>query len=554
MLAIMIIFAQMEREIDSERVLSVMIGRAENDRQEVNNGRGLWNGAQTPFGFKFDHDLKYPVPDENELLTLHLIYDMYEVKQSTLLVARYLNKHKIPSKRGGKWTSKVVGDIIKNRFNIGEYSYNKRESGRGPYKPEDEWVIRPNNHPAVIDLDQFERCNKIIARNSQEKTVINVKYVHLFRGILKCHTCGGGTSCLKDKRRKNGIHPSVYICTLHRTDLDAGCTNSSYISDYIVGNFVFAFIINYYNAYKQFRSIVKTAEPLKELSNRLLKGTEFHSVSSIKADSLKQIYNALMKSSAIRNKKYYPLVTTESSSDMINTENIKIKQNELKKCELAIQRLTDLYLFSEAAISKEEYLVKKQELEEKKNLIKLELSEAGQNQSADVSTPSIDAKELSALFLKIGITNDDYIISFIDIYQNVDHMAIRNFVSAIIKEIQYENARIYSIQFINGLKCEFNHKTKVDAKCPICGSVVWHTVSCRKRTLPINGKIYQRIKMGDPRDYYHNKENEVCEDCGVKKGRWHHYGCEKERCPICGKPLYKCEHSRKVDLESIKKL
>ena len=80
-----------------------------------------------------------------------------------------------------------------------------------------------------------------------------------------------------------------------------------------------------------------------------------------------------MKSSAIRNKKYYPLVTTESSSDMINTENIKIKQNELKKCELAIQRLTDLYLFSEAAISKEEYLVKKQELEEKKNLIKLEL-------------------------------------------------------------------------------------------------------------------------------------------------------------------------------------
>ena len=317
---------------------------------------------------------------------------------------------------------------------------------------------------------------------------------------------------------------------------------------------MFAFIINYYNAYKQFRSIVKTAEPLKELSNRLLKGTEFHSVSSIKADSLKQIYNALMKSSAIRNKKYYPLVTTESSSDMINTENIKIKQNELKKCELAIQRLTDLYLFSEAAISKEEYLVKKQELEEKKNLIKLELSEAGQNQSADVSTPSIDAKELSALFLKIGITNDDYIISFIDIYQNVDHMTIRNFVSAIIKEIQYENARIYSIQFINGLKCEFNHKTKVDAKCPICGSVVWHTVSCRKRTLPINGKIYQRIKMGDPRDYYHNKENEVCEDCGVKKGRWHHYGCEKERCPICGKPLYKCEHSRKVDLESIKKL
>ena len=554
MLAIMIIFAQMEREIDSERVLSVMIGRAENDRQEVNNGRGLWNGAQTPFGFKFDYDIKYPVPDENELVTLHLIYDMYEVKQSTLLVARYLNQNNIPSKRGGKWTSKVVGDIIKNRFNIGEYSYNKRESGRGPYKPEDEWVIRPNNHPAVIDLDQFERCNKIISRNSQEKTVVNVKHIHIFRGIIKCHTCGGGTVCSKDKRRKNGIHPSVYICTLHQTDLDVGCTNSSYISDYIVGNFVFAFIINYFNAYKQFRSIAKEKDPLKALSNRLLKGTEFHDVSSIKADSLKQIYNALMKSSTIRNKEYYPLVNNESSFDLINAENIKIKQNEIKKCEQAIQRLTDLYLFNEKAISKEEYLVKKQELEEKRESIKLELSENSKNQSAGTSAPLIDAKELSALFLKIGITDDEYDINFTDIYKNVDHMTIKNFVAAIIKEIQYENARIYSIQFINGLKCEFNHKTKVDEKCPICGSVVWNTISCRKRTLPIDGKTYYRIKMGDPKDYYYNKQNQVCEDCGVSKGRWHHYGCKKEMCPICGKPLYKCEHSRKVEFDSIIKL
>lgn len=244
MLAIMIIFAQMEREIDSERVLSVMIGRAENESPEVNNGNGLWNGAQTPFGFKFDYDIKYPVPDENELPTLHLIYDMYESKQSTLLVARYLNKHNIPSKRGGKWTSKVVGDIIKNRFNIGEYSYNKRESGRGPYKPEDEWIIRPNNHPAVIDLDQFERCNKIIVRNGRTNAKINIKHVHIFQGIMKCHACGGGTSCSKDKRRKNGIQPSIYSCTLRQTDLDAGCHNASYISDYIAGKFVFAFIIN----------------------------------------------------------------------------------------------------------------------------------------------------------------------------------------------------------------------------------------------------------------------------------------------------------------------
>lgn len=552
MLAIMIIFAQMEREIDSERVLSVMIGRAENDREEVNDGRGLWNGAQTPFGFKFDYDIKYPVPDENELPTLHLIYDMYEIKRSTLVVARYLNSHSIPSKRGGKWTSKVVGDIIKNRFNIGEYSYNKRESGRGPYKPEDEWVIRPNNHPAVIDLDQFERCNKIISRNKQAKPKKNIKYVHIFQGIMKCHACGSGTSCSKDKRRKNGIFPSVYACTLRRTDLDAGCPNSSYISDYIIGRFVFSFVMNYYKAYKQFRGISKAADPLKDLSNCLLQGTEFHGI-SLKNETLKQIFNVLMKSSNIRDKEYYPLASTDSGVDQINVESIKMKQNELQKCDLAIQRLTDLYLFNEGSFSKENFLEKKQELENKKKSIEAELKSAAKEQG-DISTaPSIDKKQFSALFLKIGISDDSYDINFVDIYHNVDHQIIKDFVSAIIKTIEYENARIFSIEFVNGLKCDFNHKSQTDIKCPVCGSTIWHTVSCRKRTLPINGKIYQRIKMGDPKDYYHDKENQVCEDCGVSKGRWHHYGCKKERCPICGKPLYKCEHSKKVDLDSIKK-
>lgn len=553
MLAIMIVFAQMEREIDSERVLSVMISRAENERPEVNDGNGLWNGAQTPFGFKFDYDIKYPVPDENELPTLHLIYDMYEVVRSTLKIARYLNSHNIPSKRGGKWTSKVVGDIIKNRFNIGEYSYNKRESGRGPYKPEDEWVIRPNNHPAVIDLDQFERCNKILTRNYKEKIKKNIKHIHIFQGIIKCHACGGGTTCAKDSRRKNGMHPSVYICTLHKTDLDAGCPNSSYISDYIVGDFVFPFVMNYYKAYKQFHMIVKATDPLDALSECLLKGTEFHDV-SLNNDSLKQIYNVLMKSSNIRNKEYYSLVSNESETDQINSESIKIKQNELLKCEMAIQKLTDLYLFNEGVISKQEFLGKKQELEEKKKALEDELRGTENEQEEDIDTPSIDKKEFSALFLKLGVTDDSYDINFADIYQNVDHQTLKNFIAAIISTIEYENARIYSIQFVNGLKCDFDHKTTKDIKCPVCGSTVWRTVSCRKRTLPINGKRYQRIKMGDPKDYYHNKENKICEECGVSHGRWHHYGCHKEACPICGKPLYKCQHGKNIDITSITKI
>ena len=552
MLAIMVIFAQMEREIDSERVLSVMIGRAENDRPEVNNGNGLWNGAQTPFGFKFDYDMKYPVPDENELQTLHLIYDMYEAERSTLRVARYLNKNKIPSKRGGKWTSKVVGDIIKNRFNIGEYSYNKRESGRGPYKPAEEWVIRPGNHPGVIDPEQFERCNQIISRNQEHKVKKNIKHVHIFQGIMKCHACGSGTTCTKDKERKDGVRPSVYACTLHKADLTDGCPNSSYISDYIAGDFVFAFIINYYRAYKKFRAVAGAGDPLKTLSDYLLAGSRFHGV-SFSRETLMQIHNVLMKSSGIRDRKYYPLIRPDTGQELIDAENRKIKQNEIAKYEQAVRRLTDLYLFNNEVLSREEYIRKKQELENKIKLLKEE-PESGDNDTAEPDLSAINGKEFSALFLKLGISDDDYDISFADFYHNVDHKTLKNFVSSIIRNVEYENTKIFSIQFVNGLKCDFVHERKTDPKCPVCGSSIWHTVSCKKRTLPIDGQSYRRIKMGDPGDYYHDRTDEVCEDCGVSRGRWHHYGCRKESCPVCGKPMHACGHMENVDLDPIRKI
>ena len=113
-LKIILVFAELERKMTSERVMDIMLGRAKD---------GLWNGANVPFGYKWDEILEFPVVDEKEGPVVKLMFDMYEKIQSSCKIRDYLNSHDIPTKRGGEWSSKTVSDIIRNPMYKGTYRY-----------------------------------------------------------------------------------------------------------------------------------------------------------------------------------------------------------------------------------------------------------------------------------------------------------------------------------------------------------------------------------------------------------------------------------------------
>ena len=130
-LKIILVFAELERKLTSERVKDVMIGRAKNVQ---------WNGARVPYGWDWDEKNKCPVHSDKEAPYVRTMYQMYLDGGSTITIRNYNNSHNIPTKRGGEWTSKTVADLLRNPMNRGDYRYNYRESSRGRKKPAEEVI------------------------------------------------------------------------------------------------------------------------------------------------------------------------------------------------------------------------------------------------------------------------------------------------------------------------------------------------------------------------------------------------------------------------------
>ena len=87
--------------------------------------------------------------------------------------------------------------------------------------------------------------------------------------------------------------------------------------------------------------------------------------------------------------------------------------------------------------------------------------------------------------------------------------------------------------------------TRKDGKmavCKVCKREMKTADGCGVVKIHIGGKVYDRIKCGDGRDFAPNmKEGERCFDCGAKAGYFHHWGCDAERCPACGGQLGSCD-------------
>ena len=82
--------------------------------------------------------------------------------------AKILNDRNAISRYGHEWSPVTVHLVLRNLFYVGDYRYNAlREGDRSKPKPESEWIIVNDHHPAIISREQFARVQAILKANKR---------------------------------------------------------------------------------------------------------------------------------------------------------------------------------------------------------------------------------------------------------------------------------------------------------------------------------------------------------------------------------------------------
>lgn len=437
-LKIILVFAELERKMTSERVSDIMLDRAR---------AAKWNGARVPYGWRWNAAAGAPEHDPVEAPRLVQIYDMYLATKSTVKITRYLNGHNIPTKRGGKWTSKTVADLIRNPLNVGDYRYNYRASAHGEKKPAEEVVYVRDVFPPIIPREKYDACIKLMDTNAasvrKPGMVHTKKRVHIFQSLLVCGKCGRPFQVRTvDKMRKSGLRPTYYICGNRARAY--GC-DAPYTSDIALGDFVFNYVSNVVRASRE-RQKIRTPEDLEKI---LLSGPDFEGIAGISESGLKAMFSLL---SVPDRAAYRPAPLPDGANQGREEE---LKRNIAAQAR-ALDRLKAAYLYG-VGMTEKEFLETKAAIESRRVKAENELKELSRADPAGKASEAAFVRSASGFLLAHELNSGEH-IDFQDFAAAADPAVLHDFLKTVIKKIDIINGKVYAIHFVNGIEHRFLYR------------------------------------------------------------------------------------------------
>ncbi len=441
MLKIILVFAELERNMTSERVTATMISRASN---------GQWNGGRIPYGYDYDPIEHVFSINQSEAELVRFIHTWYEQERSLVRLARELNDSGYRTRLGYAWTPTAVDIILHNIFYCGDYKYNVNHEGdRKKQKDESEWVIVRDHHPAIIDRKQKDNIISMLEQNqrlrkNKKQFDYRVKHIHVFRGILYCGKCGGMMYSSPVGKHDVWKH-SIYHCNNRRKSLTL-CDQAT-ISDTKVGEFIFNLILNMLNAQSSFTAETTT----EQLQSSILCGEPFRNIVCINSSDLEYLHALLLSGKMAGN--IYGKAETINQKLPIVLNKLK---NRRQKTIRALDRLHNLYLYSDDSLSEKDYILEREklemELDEIEQQIKVSESDAGDSPDDDIFV-----QKASEFIIAKNLQDRNYIY-YKRLAQSVEPQVIQTFIRSVIDKVVLQNENFISITFKNGIQFNFQYK------------------------------------------------------------------------------------------------
>ena len=367
--------------------------------------------------------------------------------------SRLLNERGYKTRAGVEWSPTAVWIIASSPFYAGIYRYNRyKGTDHRTENPEDEWVMVPNHHPAIFTVEEYEVMASMLKDNSRNFSNYSDRQhtsskVHLFSGIAYCGKCGNKMVSTPGKLSADGYRPSNYSCPKRRKTKE--CDNQT-VNDSVLGEFVINYILNMLNAKKEFSGINSPGE----LEKRLLFGRTFSGVEHIEENGLHEFYNLLARYGS-DNSYSFSIRRPRKKKAAVSPEVEQLRK-EKERQERAMQRLQELYLYSESAMSEKDFIIRKSEISKRLGDVSTKLGLVSRGTESSLSDEDF-IKQASHLLISRQLAERKYIY-FKEFAKSVSPEILKTYLDTILDSVTLTDGHVESIIFRNGLTHKFIYR------------------------------------------------------------------------------------------------
>ncbi len=195
---------------------------------------GKYVANQPPYGYKrkkIKNQKGFTLsPQKDESKIVKLIFELYTKgeyqenstyrKLGTGLIAQKLNQMYVPTRKGGYWSPSTIRDILKNPIYIGKIRWNfrptvkKSENGEiktsRPKSSENNYILSKGLHTSIIDKKTFDLAQEIMYKRKNTPVNNNLTIKNPLAGLIICGKCGH--KMLRRPYKKNQEIKSTLIC------------------------------------------------------------------------------------------------------------------------------------------------------------------------------------------------------------------------------------------------------------------------------------------------------------------------------------------------------